>query len=80
MVTARGDESDRVVGLELGADDYLVKPFGFRELVGAHPRRDPRAGAAPGRRRRADARPSATLVDRRPDATAITLAGERARR
>ena len=33
MVTARGDEADRVVGLELGADDYLVKPFGFRELV-----------------------------------------------
>jgi DNA-binding response OmpR family regulator len=33
VVTARGDESDRVIGLELGADDYLVKPFGFRELV-----------------------------------------------
>ena len=33
MVTARGDEVDRVVGLELGADDYIVKPFGFRELV-----------------------------------------------
>jgi len=33
VVTARGDEGDRVVGLELGADDYLVKPFGFRELV-----------------------------------------------
>ncbi len=33
VVTARGDEVDRVVGLELGADDYLVKPFGFRELV-----------------------------------------------
>jgi DNA-binding response OmpR family regulator len=33
IVTARGDEADRVVGLELGADDYLVKPFGFRELV-----------------------------------------------
>ncbi len=33
MITARGDEVDRVVGLELGADDYLVKPFGFRELV-----------------------------------------------
>ncbi len=32
-VTARGAEVDRVVGLELGADDYLVKPFGFRELV-----------------------------------------------
>ena len=31
--TVRGDEVDRVVGLELGADDYVVKPFGFRELV-----------------------------------------------
>jgi two-component system, OmpR family, response regulator RegX3 len=33
MVTARGEEVDRVVGLELGADDYIVKPFGLRELV-----------------------------------------------
>ncbi len=33
MLTARGDEIDRVVGLELGADDYLVKPFSPRELV-----------------------------------------------
>jgi len=33
MVTARGEEVDRVVGLELGADDYLVKPFGMRELI-----------------------------------------------
>ena len=33
MLTARGAESDRVVGLELGADDYLVKPFSPRELV-----------------------------------------------
>jgi DNA-binding response OmpR family regulator len=33
VVTARGDEVDRVVGLELGADDYVVKPFGLRELV-----------------------------------------------
>ena len=33
VVTARGDEVDRVVGLEIGADDYVVKPFGFRELV-----------------------------------------------
>ncbi|MGH9126877.1 MAG: response regulator transcription factor, partial [Acidimicrobiales bacterium] len=33
VITARGEETDRVVGLELGADDYLVKPFGFRELV-----------------------------------------------
>ena len=33
MLTARGDVSDRVVGLELGADDYLAKPFEPRELV-----------------------------------------------
>jgi DNA-binding response OmpR family regulator len=33
MLTARGDESDRVVGLELGADDYVVKPFSPKELV-----------------------------------------------
>lgn len=33
MVTAKGEEADRVVGLELGADDYLVKPFSPRELV-----------------------------------------------
>lgn len=33
MVTARGDETDRVLGLELGADDYLTKPFGLKELL-----------------------------------------------
>lgn len=33
VVTARGEEADRVVGLELGADDYVVKPFGLRELI-----------------------------------------------
>jgi two-component system phosphate regulon response regulator PhoB len=33
MLTARADESDRVVGFELGADDYVVKPFSVRELV-----------------------------------------------
>jgi DNA-binding response OmpR family regulator len=33
MLTARGDEIDRVVGLELGADDYVVKPFSPKELV-----------------------------------------------
>lgn len=33
VVTARGEEIDRVTLLELGADDYVVKPFGFRELV-----------------------------------------------
>ena len=33
MLTARGDEADRIVGLELGADDYIVKPFSAREVV-----------------------------------------------
>jgi DNA-binding response OmpR family regulator len=33
MITARGEEIDRVVGLELGADDYICKPFGVRELL-----------------------------------------------
>jgi len=50
VTTARGDEVDRVVGLELGADDYLVKPFGFRELVArirAVTRRTERAATAP---------------------------------
>src|SRR6266516_1194671 len=33
ILTARGDESDRIVGLEMGADDYVVKPFSPKELV-----------------------------------------------
>lgn len=33
MLTAKGEETDRVVGLEIGADDYVVKPFGPRELL-----------------------------------------------
>jgi DNA-binding response OmpR family regulator len=33
MLTARVSESDKVLGLELGADDYLTKPFGIRELI-----------------------------------------------
>jgi two-component system phosphate regulon response regulator OmpR len=49
MLTAKGDEVDRIVGLEMGADDYLPKPFNPRELVariGAVLRRKPRG--APG--------------------------------
>src|SRR3954451_8800976 len=33
MLTARGEETDRIVGLELGADDYIVKPFSAREVA-----------------------------------------------
>ena len=33
MLTAKGEEIDKVVGLELGADDYVVKPFGVNELL-----------------------------------------------
>jgi two-component system, OmpR family, phosphate regulon response regulator PhoB len=33
MLTARGDEDDRIIGLEAGADDYVVKPFSVREVV-----------------------------------------------
>lgn len=33
ILTARSDETDRVVGLEIGADDYVIKPFGLKELV-----------------------------------------------
>lgn len=50
MLTARGDDMDRIVGLELGADDYLPKPFNPRELLArlaailrrARPTREPR--------------------------------------
>ncbi len=46
MLTARGEELDRVIGLELGADDYVVKPFSARELIARI-----RAVHAPHRRR-----------------------------
>jgi two-component system response regulator RegX3 len=49
MLTARGEEIDRVLGLELGADDYVVKPFSVRELT-ARIRAIMRRGKAPERR------------------------------
>jgi DNA-binding response OmpR family regulator len=57
MLTARGDDVDRIVGLELGADDYLAKPFNPRELLArirAVLRRGRAAGAPPSRFRAGD--------------------------
>ena len=57
FVSARGEEADRVVGLELGADDYLAKPFGTRELlarIAAVLRRHSNGNGAPRPRERHD--------------------------
>ena len=54
MLTAKGEDEDRIVGLEMGADDYIPKPFNPRELLArikAVIRRSPRAGQAPGMER-----------------------------
>ncbi len=55
MVTARGEEIDRVVGFELGAEDYIVKPFSVRELL--------LRVQAILRRQRGEARPSAEPIE-----------------
>ena len=58
MLTARGEEMDRVLGLELGADDYVVKPFSFRELL---------ARIRANLRRSALAQPAVETADDRPE-------------
>ena len=71
MLTARGAEADRVQGLELGADDYLTKPFSVRELVlrveavsrrrrGAERRRRRTSASTPAASRSISTRTSAT--------------------
>jgi two-component system response regulator RegX3 len=79
MLTARGEETDRVVGLELGADDYVVKPFSAREVAARIRAVLRRAGAAPasegdgaievGELRLDPARRAATLGDEELDLT-----------
>lgn len=54
MLTARGDETDRIVGLELGADDYVAKPFSPRELLARIKSVLRRARALPGNLKTAD--------------------------
>ena len=73
MLTARGDEEDRIVGLEIGADDYLPKPFNPRELLArlrAILRRQRPAGGSTG----ATLRFGRLEIDR--DARAVRVAGE----
>jgi CheY-like chemotaxis protein len=60
MVTARGDEADRVVGLELGADDYVVKPFSAREVVARRPEPTSRESSPPCRGNAPACRPRRT--------------------
>jgi DNA-binding response OmpR family regulator len=73
MLTARGDEEDRIVGLELGADDYLPKPFNPRELLARlrailRRQRAPKSGSA------APLRFGRLEIDR--DARVVRVAGE----
>jgi len=77
MLTARGDDTDRIVGLELGADDYLPKPFNPRELLARlkailRRRRGPVAGGDAARR--APLRFGRLEIDR--DAREVRVAGE----
>jgi DNA-binding response OmpR family regulator len=73
MLTARGEQADRVTGLAAGADDYLVKPFEPRELlarVRAVVRRMPSEAAAPAQRRRPPVRMGNCSFD--PEARRLT--------
>ena len=74
MLTARDTESDKVLGLESGADDYLTKPFGIRELmarVGAIMRRYQREEGRPARA----ARTTAASVELDPERRQATVRG-----
>lgn len=79
MITALGEETDRVVGLELGADDYVTKPFSVRELLARIKtvlRRAQAGKSGNGQPPQADARlrgPGGLLLD--PEARSVIVAG-----
>ena len=74
VVTARSDELDRVLLLEMGADDYVVKPFGFRELVARIRAVQRRTGAGAARDDTTPQELGPLLIDRA--ARRVRLAGE----
>jgi DNA-binding response OmpR family regulator len=74
VVTARSDELDRVLLLEMGADDYVVKPFGFRELVARIRAVQRRTGAGPAHDDTTPRELGPLLIDRA--ARRVWLAGE----
>ena len=73
ILSARGEEADRVVGLELGADDYVVKPFSAREVI-ARIRAVLRRASAPSWSRPKARSRSATSVSTRPGAPRLSTA------
>ncbi len=77
MVTAKDSELDKVLGLELGADDYVTKPFSNRELVArvkANPRRQEAAAAPAAEAQNADIQVGDLTIH--PDAYTVTKRGE----
>ena len=79
MLTAKAEEIDKVLGLELGADDYITKPFSLREFRSRVKAALRRAGHEPGeelgRRRRAARRRTSCAID--PAKRAVRVRGER---